>query len=86
MITTLARGEMNTIILPVQAVVMGCMLFAFLGGIPLISSAYIMRDSRDRDTQQHARTMLFAGMAMLVVPLIAVIACTFIYQSQGGFE
>ena len=86
MISSLARGEMNTVILPVQVVALCCALMAFLGGIPLIASAVTMRDSRDRDTQRYASVTFVLGMAMLIGPLIMVIATMFVYQSQGGFQ
>lgn len=86
MTAVFARGEMSTIILPMQAVVLGCMVIAFLGGLSLISAAYVMRDSRDPLTQDQANVTFGLAMATLVVPLLMVVACMFIYASQGGFQ
>lgn len=86
MITVLARGEMSTIILPVQDVVMSCALLALLGGVSLMNAAWTMRDSRDWQTRDHANATFFLGLAMAVIPLIMAIVCMFIYWSQGGFE
>lgn len=86
MITALARGEMNTVILPVQAVALGIALVSFLGGMPLITSALIMRDSRDLDTNKHAPLTFVLGLGVFVTGLVMIIAVAFIYGDQGGFE
>ena len=86
MIGALARGEMNTIILPVQAVVSSCALLALIGGGSLMAAAWTMRDSRDWKTRDQANVTFGLGLTMAVIPLIMGIACMFIYQGQGGFE
>lgn len=85
MITELARGEMSTVILPVQAVVLGIALLGFLGGVPLITSALIMRDSRDHDTSDRARLTFVIGVSVFALALIMTIAIAMIYGDQGGF-
>lgn len=86
MIGPLARGEMTTIILPVQAVVLSCALLAALGAGSLMGAAWTMRDSRDWMTRDRANLTFGLGLAMAVIPLVMVIACMFIYRSQGGFQ
>lgn len=82
----LARGEMSTIILPVQAVMLFCALMAFLGGVPLIASSLLMRDSHDSRLRRHAKLIFNLAVVVLSVPVVAIIACLFIYGSQGGFR
>lgn len=86
MTSTLARGEMTTVILPIQAVALGCAFLAFLGGLSLIDAAWAMRNSRDFEMQDRANGTFALAVVMFTIPLIMLVICLFIYQSQGGFE
>lgn len=86
MISTLARGEMNTVILPVSAVVLGCMFLAILGMLSLIRAAIVIRASRDIETRDNANEVFLMAMVAAVIPLLMGVVCVFIYQGQGGFQ
>lgn len=82
----LARGEMLNVILPFRAVMLTLAVLSLAGGMSLVISAKVMRNSRDILTQGHAQRTFALGMGVMILGLLLGVVSTIIYGSQGGFQ